>query len=60
MDSGSVITRIIPALCPPDFWHSSQGYVGAMRGAQAFLWDFNDGLLGTVEYSIDSIKERDK
>lgn len=60
MDAGSVIVRIIPALCPPDFWHSSQGYVGAMRGAQAFLWDAWEGLLGTVEYSMDSLAERNK
>ncbi len=47
-----VKVRIIPALCPPDYYHSSHGYVGNVLGAQGFIWHKKDGLLGTVEYSI--------
>ena len=47
-----VKVRIIPALCPPDHYHSSHGYIGNIPGAQGFLWDKEEGLIGTIEYSI--------
>lgn len=47
-----VKVRIIPALCPPDYYHSSHGYVGNVLGAQGFIWDKAEGLVGTVEYSV--------
>jgi hypothetical protein len=53
-----VVSRRIPALCPPDFWHSSNDYVGNLMGAQGFLWHDEDGLIGTVEYYVKSSKLR--
>lgn len=47
-----VKVRVIPALCPPDHYHSSQGYVGNVAGAQGFIWSKENGLIGTIEYSI--------
>lgn len=47
-----VKVRIIPALCPPDYYHSAHGYVGNVLGAQGFVWDKEDGLISTIEYSI--------
>jgi hypothetical protein len=47
-----VKVRIIPALCPPDYYHSAHGYVGNILGAQGFIWHKEEGLVGTVEYSI--------
>lgn len=44
--------RKIPALCPPDNWHSKSGYVGNIRAAQGFVWNKKEGLIGTAEYSI--------
>jgi hypothetical protein len=44
--------RVIPALCPPDYWHSSNGYVGSVRGAQGFVWSKENGLVATIEHSI--------
>ena len=48
-----VVCRRIPALCPPDFYHSSNDYVGNLMGAQGFLWHDEDGLIGTVEYYVN-------
>jgi predicted phosphodiesterase len=47
-----VKVRVIPSLCPPDSWHVSKGYVGSMRGAQAFLYDSEFGLVATYYYNL--------
>ena len=47
-----VKTRRIPAICPPDYYHASNGYVGNIQAGQAFIWSKTDGLTGTIEYSI--------
>lgn len=47
-----VKVRVIPALCPPDHYHSAHGYIGNVAGAQGFIWSKEDGLIGTIEYSI--------
>lgn len=36
--------RIAPALCSPDYWHSSKGYVGGLQQAQGLLYDIDRGL----------------
>lgn len=38
-----VAVRILPALCPPDAWHASKGYVGNLRAAEAYVWS-REGL----------------
>jgi hypothetical protein len=49
-----VRVRILSALCPPDDWHSAQGYVGAIRQAEAFVWSKTEGLLAEVFYNDDA------
>lgn len=39
--------RISPALSGTDKWHSDNGYVGNVRNAQGFLYNFTDGLMAT-------------
>jgi len=36
---GGVLVRWLPALCPPDAWHSSQGYVMSEKAAMALEYD---------------------
>lgn len=48
-----VRTRISPALCPADAWHSEQGYVGQGRGAEAFVWDKEQGLVNMAFFSVN-------
>ena len=43
--------RVLSALCPPDAWHSEHGFVGNKRSAEAFVWDKEEGLIGTAIYS---------
>jgi len=43
---GGVVIRTAPALCPPDGWHASEGYVGKPRGMQTFFYHSGGSLLG--------------
>jgi hypothetical protein len=44
IEDGGVTVRVIPSLCPPDSWHSQNGYVMSNPAAQAFLYDDEEGL----------------
>lgn len=46
-----VRVRICSALCPPDAWHSEHMFVGNKRSAEAFIWDKEEGLVGTAVYT---------
>lgn len=39
-----VIVRTAPALCPPDDWHSVNGFVGARQACETFLYSPDGGL----------------
>lgn len=47
-----VRVRILPALCPPDAWHSEGHFVGAMRSAEAFVWHRQQGLVATSAFTV--------
>lgn len=49
-----VRVRVSPALCSPDAWHSDHLFVGNVRGAEAFVWSKEDGI---VAMAIHSVKE---
>jgi hypothetical protein len=56
-----VKVRILPALCPPDDWHQENGYVENQRQAEAFIWNKEQGLIGTVIYNdaaFDTLKTK--
>lgn len=48
-----VIVRIAPSICPPDEWHMKQGYIGARRGTESFIYDKNRGLVSTLFEPVD-------
>jgi hypothetical protein len=48
--------RILPALCPPDAWHSENLFVGNLRQAEAFVWNKAEGMVGTALYTIPAGK----
>ena len=52
-----VRVRILPALCPADSWHAENGYVGNLRNAEAYIWNKNEGIIGTAIYNVDSQPE---
>lgn len=45
-----VRTRVLPALCPPDDWHSENGLVGNLRNAEAYVWNEREGLINIAVY----------
>jgi len=47
-----VRVRISPALCAPDAWHAEHQYIGSQRGAEAFVWSADEGLVGTALYTV--------
>ncbi len=46
-----VAVRILPTLCAPDDWHSANLFVGNQRCSEAYMWNRNEGLVGTAVYS---------
>lgn len=56
-ESNGVKVRVIPSLCPANAWAVSNGYSGNMRGAQAFTWNEQCGLIATTEHYIDLMAE---
>ena len=39
-----VIVRTAPALCPPDDWHSVNGFIGSRQAMETFLYQPDGGL----------------
>lgn len=44
--------RRLPSLSAADNWHKAAGFVGAPRQAQSFVWNSNEGLVGTQVYNV--------
>ena len=44
--------RILPSLAAPDSWSSEMGFVGAIRGAEAYVWHRNQGLVNMAFYTV--------
>lgn len=53
-EQNGVRVRVLPALCPPDAWHSENGFVGNQRNAEAYVWNDNEGLIGQVFYNDEA------
>lgn len=43
-DIKGIVVRTAPALCPPDAWHATHGYVGTNRRSQGILYQRDNGL----------------
>lgn len=44
--------RITRALTTIDDYHYASGYVGTLRGAEAFIWKQDEGLIGTIDINL--------
>lgn len=44
--------RILPSLCASKDWHTSRGYIGNIRSAEAYVWGAEEGLVGTAVYNV--------
>lgn len=43
-----VVVRTAPAICPPDDWHSQEGYVGSRQAMESFFYREKGGLDGMI------------
>lgn len=46
-----VRVRILSALCPADAWHADSTFVGNLRSAEAFVWNKDEGIIATAEFT---------
>jgi len=53
-EQNGVRIRVLPSLCSTDAWHSQNGYVGAQKAAEAYLWNLIDGYVGHFSFSPKS------
>lgn len=47
-----VRVRISPALCSADAWHAENMFVGQVRGAEAYVWHPQDGLVTLALFTV--------
>jgi hypothetical protein len=52
VEANGVIIRSISSITGTDAWHAEQGYIGAIRKAQAFVWNKNLGLTDIINSVI--------
>jgi len=50
--TGGIKVRFLPSICPNDTWHKVMGY-GAMREAQAYVWNKSKGCEGYLQVNLD-------
>ena len=43
-----VVIRTAPALCPPDDWHSNEGYIGSRQAMETWFYRPGGGLAGML------------
>lgn len=46
-----VKVRVLSSLSPGDRWHAENGYMGALRSSEAFIYNKNLGLIGSIIYT---------
>lgn len=46
-ESGGIFVRQAPTLCSTDAWHKREGFVGAIKRTQGFIYNAEDGLTET-------------
>ena len=54
LEEHGVRTRLLSALTEVDSWHCHQGYIGAIRQAECFVWSKKEGLLAEVFFNEDA------
>jgi hypothetical protein len=58
VELNGVAVRILPTLCATDDWHSKMHFVGNVRCAEAYIWNRDEGLIGTAVYTVPAGKDR--
>jgi predicted phosphodiesterase len=50
-EKNGTCVRILTSLCEADAYHSESGFVGNIRSAECFVWNRDEGLIGSATYS---------
>jgi len=53
-EKNGIIFRRISSITAPDAWHSENGFIGATRRAQVFVWDKDKGLQMILNSNVRS------
>ena len=51
-DHAGCTVRVLRSLSGTDSWHAAQGYVGGVRGAEAFVWRKSGGLRAQFHHTV--------
>ncbi len=51
-DQPGITVRRLCSLSAADAWHKHAGYVGSPRRAESFVWNKQDGLIGSQVYTV--------
>lgn len=51
-DYSGVKVTYLTSPSAPDAWHFQKGYVGSIRGAEAFIYDKRQGLIASAVHNI--------
>lgn len=51
-DHAGCTVRVLRSLSGTDSWHAQQGYVGGIRGAEAFIWKKSGGMRANLFHSV--------
>jgi hypothetical protein len=47
-DHNGVLVRVLPTVTATDDWHFAKGFVGAVKAAEGYIYDYEDGLIHVV------------
>lgn len=47
-----VVVRLMRSLSSADAWHSSKGFIGSVKGSEAFIWNYDTGLVAMMEFNL--------
>jgi predicted phosphodiesterase len=50
MEHHGIKVRVLSSLSPSDRWHAENGYMGALRQSEAFIYNKEQGLVSTIIY----------
>ena len=57
LDERGVLVRYLPSLAGTDAWHFQQGFTHSQRGAKAYVWTQDRGVIETIHYSVPVTEE---
>jgi len=50
-ENHGIKVRILSSLSSPDRWHAENGFLGNLRSSEAFIYNREQGLVGTIIYT---------